>query len=92
MSSKKCLRTQKVPGRGVPTSICGEFCARKIAFGFSNVLWPTEIAPVEFIGAEGENRFTLSGEAQIGGNDGKGTVFGQFGEDARRKNVNPREG
>ena len=78
-----CARAQRGWGLNVTKSIFGELCARQITFGFSNVLRPPEIAPVEFVGAEGEDRFSLGGEAEISGNDGKRAFLGQVGEDAR---------
>ena len=60
----------------------GKLSARQIALSFGDILRPAKIAPVIFIGAEGEDRFALRGETQIRGNDGKDALLGQVGEDA----------
>ena len=76
------------PG-GVSTR--GIFSVCQVAFGFGEVLGPAEIAPVRLIGAKGEDRFTLSGETEVGGDDGEGAFLGQVGEDAWRKDLNATE-
>jgi hypothetical protein len=60
-------------------STCGIFSVRQIAFGFSEVLRPAEIAPVGLIGSKSEDRFTLGGEMEIGGDDGESAFPGQVG-------------
>jgi len=77
---------------GGPASTCGIFSVCQIAFGFSEVLRPAEIAPVRLIGAKGEDRFTLGGETEIGRDDGKDAFLRQVGEDAWRKDVNATKG
>ena len=71
---------------------CGISSVCQIAFGFSEVLRPAEIAPVRLIGAKGADRFTLGGEMEIHGNDGEGAFLGHLGENAWRKDVNATEG
>ena len=69
---------KEVVGLWVTASICGAILRRQIAFGFSEVLSPAEIAPVRLIGAKGEDRLTLGGETEIGGDDGEGAFLGQL--------------
>ncbi len=51
-----------------------------------------EVAPIIFVGAEGEDFFALGGEAKIGVDDGEGAFFGEEWEEARRDDVDAAEG
>jgi hypothetical protein len=66
---------EEAGGQNDSASITGKLSVRPIAFGFRDVLRPAKIAPVEFVGTEGEARLTSSGEPQIDGNDGEGAFF-----------------
>ena len=46
-----------------------------------------EIAPIIFIGAKGEDFFSLGSETQIGGDDGESALFSHHRKKARRNNV-----
>ena len=51
-----------------------------------------EVAPVVLVGAEGEDFFALSGEAEVEGDDGEDAFFGEHGEKARGNNVDTGKG
>lgn len=55
--------------------------------GLGEIGRATEIAPIVFIGVEGEDVFTLGGEAQVGENDGEDTFFGEHRQQAGRDDV-----
>ena len=52
--------------------LLGNYVLLQIEGGSSDILGPAQIAPIIFIGAEGEDFFCLGSEAQIGGDDGEG--------------------
>src|ERR1700691_4971073 len=56
------------------------------------VLWLAKIAPIIFIGTEGEDFLLLGGEAQIGSNDGECAVLDHHGKETRRDYVYSGEG
>jgi hypothetical protein len=60
--------------------------------GLGEVGGAAEVAPVVFVGAEGEDSFALRSEAKIGVDDGEDAFFGQHGEQARRDDVDAGEG
>src|SRR5437773_11504568 len=51
-----------------------------------------EVAPVVFVGAEGEDFLALGGETEIDINDGEGAFLVEHVEEARGNDVNAREG
>ena len=51
-----------------------------------------EVAPVVFVGAEGEDFFVLGGEAEVGGDDGEDAFFGDHGKEAGGDDVDAGEG
>src|SRR2546429_5342381 len=51
-----------------------------------------EVAPVVFVGAEGEDFLALGGETEIDINDGEGAFLVEHVEEARGDDVNAREG
>lgn len=55
--------------------------------GLLKVGGAAEVAPVVFVGAEGQDFFALGGEADVGVNDGKDALFGEHGEEARGEDV-----
>ncbi len=55
--------------------------------GLGEVGGAAEVAPVIFIGAKGEDLFSLSGEAEIGGNDREDAFCGEHSEKAGRDDV-----
>src|ERR1700733_785875 len=77
---------------GGEASMRGKLSARDVAFSFGDILRPAKIAPVILVGAEGEDRFALGSETEIGRNDGKDALLGQVSEDARRDDVNAAKG
>ena len=60
--------------------------------GLGEVGWAAEVAPIIFIGAEGEDVFALGGEAEVGGDDGKDALFPEHGEEAGGDEVDAGEG
>src|ERR1700675_1060259 len=56
-----------------------------------HILRLAEITPIIFIGTEGEDFFSLSGETQIRGDDGECAVFSHHREKTRRNNVDAGE-
>jgi len=60
--------------------------------GLGEVGGAAEVAPVIFIGAKGEDLFSLSGEAEIGGNDREDAFFGDQRQEAGRNDVDAGEG
>src|SRR5213080_3748831 len=60
--------------------------------GLGEVVGAAEVAPVVFVGAEGEDFFALGGKAEVGVDDGEDAVFGEHGEEAGGDDVNAREG
>ena len=51
-----------------------------------------EVAPIVLVGAKGEDFFALSGEAEVGGDDGEDAFFGEHGKKAGRDHVDAGEG
>ncbi len=51
-----------------------------------------EVAPIIFVGAEGEDFFALGREAEVGRDDGEGAFFGEHGKEARGNDVDAGEG
>ena len=60
--------------------------------GLGEVGGAAEVAPVVFVGAEGEDFFALGGEAEIGVDDGEDAFFGEHGEKAGGDDVDAGEG
>jgi hypothetical protein len=52
---------------------------------------PAEIAPIVFVGAEGEDVFALGAESEVGGDDGEDAFFGEHGKEAGGDDVNAGE-
>jgi len=64
----------------------------QIQGGLGEVGGAAEVAPVVFVGAEGEDFFALGGEAEVGVDDGEDALFGKQGEKAWGDDVNAGEG
>ena len=64
----------------------------QIVAGLGEVGGAAEVAPIVLVGAEGEDFFALGRKAKIGGNDGEDALFSEHGEEARRDDVDAREG
>ncbi len=64
----------------------------QIEGGLGEVGGAAEVAPVVFVGAEGEDFFSLGGEAEVGVDDGEDAFFGEHGEKAGRNDVDAGEG
>ena len=60
--------------------------------GLSKVGGAAEVAPVVFVGAEAEDFFALTGEAEIGIDDREDAFFGEHREEAGRNDVDAGEG
>ena len=65
---------------------------REVKGGLREVGGFAEVAPVEFVRAEGENLFVLGGEAEVRGDDGENALFGDHREEARGNDVDTGEG
>ncbi len=63
-----------------------------IGGGLGEVFRAAEVAPVEFVGAEGNDFFPGGGQAEIAVDDGEGAAFREEGEEARGDDVNSCEG
>ena len=63
----------------------------EILRGLRHVLWPAEIAPVIFVGAEAEDFFSLGGEPQVRGDDGERAFLHHQREQTRRDYVDARK-
>ncbi len=63
-----------------------------VSGGLGNLLGPAKIAPVVVVRREGKYWLAKSGKAQVGGNDRENALFAYQGKNARRDNVNSREG
>ena len=55
--------------------------------GFGEIGGAAEVAPIVVVGAKGEDFFSVSGETQIGGDDGENAFFNHYGKKTRRNNV-----
>jgi len=64
----------------------------QIESGLGEVGGAAEVAPVVLVGAEGEDFFALSGEAEVGGDDGEDAFLGEHGEEAGGNNVDTGKG
>ena len=64
----------------------------KVQGGLGEVGGAAEVAPIVFVGAEGEDFFALSGEANVGVDDGEDSGFGEHGQEARGDDVDAGEG
>jgi len=64
----------------------------QIEGGLGEVGGAAEVAPVVFVGAKGENFFSLGGEAEVGVDDGEDAFFGDHREEAGRDDVDAGEG
>ena len=51
-----------------------------------------KIAPVVFVGSEGEDFLSFAGEAKIGVDDREGAFFAEHSEEARGNDVDAGEG
>ena len=60
--------------------------------GLGKVGGAAEVAPVVFVGAEGEDFFALGGKAEVGVDDGEDAFFGEQREEAGGDDVNAGEG
>src|ERR1700693_4011674 len=63
----------------------------QILGSLSHVVRPAKIAPIIFIGAKGENLFSLGRKAQIRVDDGESALFRHHRQKTRRNNVDARE-
>src|SRR5690242_21652887 len=50
--------------------------------GLGEVGGAAKVAPVVFVGAEGQDFFALGGKAEVGVDDGEDALFGEHGEEA----------
>jgi hypothetical protein len=64
----------------------------QIEGGLGEVGGAAEVAPIVLVGAEGQDLLALSGEAEVGGDDGEDAFFGEHGKEARREDVDAGEG
>lgn len=64
----------------------------QIGGGLGEIVGAAEVAPIVFIGAEGENSFALGGEAKIGGDDRENAFLGHHGQQTRGDDVDAGEG
>ena len=64
----------------------------KVVGGLGEVGGLAEVAPVVFVGAEGEDFFSLSSEAEIRVDDGEDAFFGEHREEAGGNHVDTGEG
>src|SRR5215831_7288241 len=64
----------------------------KVEGSLGEVGGAAEVAPVVFVGAEGEDFFALGGEAKIGVDDGEDVSFGQHRKKTRGNDVDAGEG
>ncbi len=64
----------------------------QIVGGLRQIFGAAEVAPIVVVGAEGEDVLSLSGEAQVGVDDGENALFGEHREKARRDDVDTGEG
>jgi hypothetical protein len=64
----------------------------QIEGGLGEVGGFAEVAPIIFIGAEGEDFFTVGGEAEVGGDDGEDAFFGDHREEAGGDDVDAGKG
>jgi hypothetical protein len=60
--------------------------------GLGEVGGAAEVAPVVFVGAEGDDLIALGGEAEIGVDDGERAFFGEHVKEAGGNHVNAAEG
>lgn len=60
--------------------------------GMREVGGTAKIAPVVFVGSEGEDFFSFGGDAKVGVDDRKGAFFAEHSEEARRNDVDAGEG
>src|SRR6266852_1391879 len=65
---------------------------REVLLGLAEVVEFAEVPPVIFVGAKGEDLFALTGQAQIGRDDGERPFLGYVGQQAWRNNVNAGKG
>jgi len=63
-----------------------------VAGGLREVRGAAEVAPVVFVGAEGEDFLAQGGEAKIGVDDGEDAFFSEQGEEAGGDDVDAGEG
>ena len=63
----------------------------EVAGSFGEVGGTAEVAPVVFVGGEGEDFFSLAGKAKVGVDDRKGAFFGEQREEAWGNNVDAGE-
>ena len=64
----------------------------EVESGLGEIGGAAEVAPIVLIGGEGEDFFSLGGEAEVRGDDGEDAFFGEHGEEARRDDVDAGEG
>ena len=60
--------------------------------GLGEIGGAAEVAPVVFVGAEGEDFFSLDGETEIRGDNGEDAFLGDHGQETRRDDVDAGEG
>ena len=60
--------------------------------GLEDLLWAAQIAPVVPVSREPDHMLLLCCEPQVDRDDGEGTFFRDRRKDARRQDVDPREG
>jgi hypothetical protein len=75
-----------------PSSLFAKDSLLKVPCGLREVGGRAEVAPIIFVGAEGEDVFALGGEAEVGVDDGEDAVLGEHREKARRDDVDAGEG
>ena len=64
----------------------------EVESGLGEIGRAAEVAPVVFVGAEGEDFFTLGSEEEIGVDDGEDALLGEHGKEARGDDVDAGEG
>src|SRR5208282_2215234 len=60
--------------------------------GLRDLLGPTKIAPIIFVGAEGDNLFSPGSETQVGSDDGESGVFIHHLQKAGRNHLDAGKG
>jgi len=64
----------------------------QIVSGLREIGGAAEVAPIVVVGPEGEDVLSLSGEAQVGVDDGENAFFGEHRKKAGRDDVDAGEG
>src|SRR5579864_1956426 len=81
---------QGLPGRHM-NYLERENAALEVCGRLGHVLGLAQIAPVIWVGAEGDDSLSLGGQAQVGGDDREHTLLGDHAEELRGNDMNPGE-